>query len=279
VPLIFPDGHLPSRRFRWIAWLTVICMTVSVATDVVWALIVGAPDLGNIPIIASLAAALLFVAGPVALASVIAFGGAAAAVWLRYRHGSPIVRQQTKWLMVAAGVATVAFPISFVLSHFTSLDDLNTFFFLVGVLALIALPWAVAIAVLRYRLYDIDRIVSRTIAYAVVTGVLAVVFACAIVLLSSVLSNVAQGQTVAVAASTLVVFALFQPIRRRVRRAVDKRFDRARYDGARTATAFAARVRNETDMETVTKDLAATTTSSLAPAGVGIWLRGEPVAR
>lgn len=279
VPLIFPDGHLPSARFRWIVWLTVICMTTSVMTDVLWALVAGAPDLGNIPVVAWLATALLVIAGPVALASVLAFGGAAAAVWVRYRRGSPIVRQQTKWLMVAAGVATVAFPVSFSLSHFTTLDGLNAFFFLIGVLALVALPWAVAIAVLRYHLYDIDRIVSRTIAYAVVTGILAVVFSGAILLLSSILSDVAQGQTVAVAASTLVVFALFQPIRRQVQGIVDRRFDRARYDAARTAASFAERLRNETDMETVTKDLAWTTTLTVAPTSLGIWLRTKGVSR
>jgi hypothetical protein len=276
VPLIFPDGHLPSPRFRWIVWLTVAVMTGSALVSTFRNTPVGgAAALENPLVIASLRPALDIVDGLVTLPAILAFGGAAAAVWVRYRRGTPIVRQQTKWLMAVAGVAAVAFPMSILIQAINSLQALADTFFFIGVLALMGLPWAVAIAVMRYRLYDIDRIVSRTIAYAVVTGILAVAFTGVILLLSGVLSSFAQGQTVAVAASTLAVFAIFQPVRQGVQRIVDRRFDRARYDGARTATAFAERLRNETDMETVKKDLALTTAMSMAPASLGIWLRNK----
>lgn len=129
------------------------------------------------------------------------------------------------------------------------------------------------VAILRYRLYEIDRLISRTIGWAIVTGLLVAVFAGAVVGLQALLAGFTQGQTLAVAASTLVAFALFQPVRRQVQRAVDRRFDRARYDAERTAGAFADRLRDETDIETVTADLTATTRAALAPAGLGIWIR------
>ena len=122
-------------------------------------------------------------------------------------------------------------------------------------LAYAAVPAAIAVAVLRYRLYEIDRIISRTLSWATVSGVLVVVFAGLVVGLQALLTGVTQGQTLAVAASTLVAFALFQPVRRRVQRAVDRRFDRARYDSERTAAAFAERLRTEVDLDAVARDL------------------------
>ncbi len=116
-------------------------------------------------------------------------------------------------------------------------------------------PIAIAIAVLRYRLFEIDRIISRTIAYAVVTAIVGAVFGAGIVLLSTAFASVAQGQTLAVAGSTLLAYAIFQPVHRRVRRAVDRRFDRARYDGEATVAAFTVRLRDEIDVDAVTDDL------------------------
>ncbi len=134
-------------------------------------------------------------------------------------------------------------------------------------------PIAIGIAILRYRLYEIDRIVSRSIAYAAMTGILAVVFAGGILLLQGVLATFTQGQTVAVAATTLLVFALFQPVRRRVQSVVDHRFDRTRYDTERIALAFSERLRSETDIEIVTRDLAHTARLTVAPNSLAIWLR------
>ena len=148
-----------------------------------------------------------------------------------------------------------------------------------AILAYPTIPIAISVAVLRYRLLEIDRIVSRTIAYTLVTGILAMVFAAAILLLQGLLATFTQGQTVAVAASTLAVFALFQPVRRRVQRVVDRRFDRGRYDAERTALAFSERLRHEVDMEAVTLDLAQTTRQTVAPTSLAIWLRRKVDAR
>jgi hypothetical protein len=147
------------------------------------------------------------------------------------------------------------------------------------VIAYLTVPIAIAVAILRYRLYDIDRIISRSIAYAMVSAVLLAVFGAAVLLLSSALSSVAGGQSIAVAGSTLIAYAAFQPVLGRVRRAVDRRFDRARYDGERTATMFATRLRDETDVEAVLRDLATTTRSVVAPTSLSLWLRPRDVMR
>ena len=135
-------------------------------------------------------------------------------------------------------------------------------------------PVAIGVAILRYGLYDIDRIISRTLSYAIVTGVLGAVFVGVIVLLQTVFTGVTGSDGIPVAISTLAVFALFQPVLRRVRRTVDRRFDRAIVDAEATAEAFAGRLRDETDLAAVTADLTMTTRTALAPATLGIWLRG-----
>ena len=128
------------------------------------------------------------------------------------------------------------------------------------------------VAILRYRLYEIDRLVSRTIGWALVTGVLAVVFVALVVTLQAILAPVTKENTLAVAASTLIAFALFQPLRRRVQRAVDRRFDRARYDGQRTVDAFAGRLRTEVDLPTLREALAATADEAVRPSTAIVWL-------
>ena len=147
---------------------------------------------------------------------------------------------------------------------------------LVLYLGVLAMPIAIGIAVTRYRLYEIDRIISRTIGWAIVTGALVAVFVGLVVTLQGALASVADQGTLAVAISTLVAFALFQPLRRRVQRAVDRRFDRARYDGELTAAAFAGRLRNEVDLEGLEADITATVAFALHPATASIWVRGTP---
>ena len=144
-----------------------------------------------------------------------------------------------------------------------------------GFVSLIALPIAIAIAILRYRLYEIDRLVSRTIGWAVVTGILVAVFAGLVVALQTVLAPVTNENTLAVAASTLVALALFQPVRRRVQRVVDRRFDRARYDGQDLTERFGARVRDEVDLPKLRDALVATVEAAVRPAGAGLWLRSR----
>jgi hypothetical protein len=127
--------------------------------------------------------------------------------------------------------------------------------------------------VLRYRLYEIDQIISRTIGWAVVTAIIATLFVGTVVGLQALLADVTQSQTVPVAASTLVAFAVFQPLRRRVQAAVDHRFNRARYDADRLATAFTDRLRDEVDLTAVSVDIAGVVDTALRPSAIGVWIR------
>ena len=270
VPLVFPDGHLPSPRWRWLAWLLVIGTVAAVLQPALMPGPINDEPLTMNPFgMPALEPFLPTINLLSSLSALPAFVGAFAAVAVRFRRGSMAERQQIKWLLAVALVAAVAFPLAFMLPG-TVLANLAMY---VGFVALIALPGAIAIAILRYRLYEIDRIVSRTIGWAVVTGLLAIVFVALVVVLQAVLSPVTNENTIAVAGSTLVAFALFQPLRRRVQRAVDRRFDRARYDGQTTTAVFADRVRNEVDLVTLREELVATAADAVRPSGAGLWLR------
>jgi len=281
MPIYFPDGLLPSRRWSPVVAAVVVAGLVTALGQAVVAwgfrddvplLIMGNFDPTEDPSLAGTVAGvgnvLIFLVG-IPLAPI--------AVALRWRASTGVRRLQIRWFVSAMAVSAVFAVVSSASSLTGELSGLVS-----AVLTLVAMalpPISIGIAILRYRLYDIDRIVSRTIAYGVVTVVLAAVFGGAVVLLSTVLSQVAQGQTIAVAASTLAVFALFQPVRRRVQGVIDRRFDRSRYDAELTAAAFAARLRHETDMATVTQDLARTANSTVAPASLAIWLRTRAAGR
>jgi len=201
------------------------------------------------------------------------FGAAAAAVAIRFRRRRGIEREQLKWFLAVVAVCAIAFLVA-IQQETGPIADAA---FIIAFCGLVAMPIAIGVAILRYRLYEIDRIVSRTIAYALVTGGLLAVYLVVNLGLTTVFSSLASGNSVAVAASTLVVAALFTPVRRRVQRVVDRRFDRARYDGERTSAAFSERLRNEVDLAAVTSDLDRTVRSAIAPTSVAVWLRaGEP---
>ena len=146
-------------------------------------------------------------------------------------------------------------------------------FEILTMVALLLVPIAVGIAVLRYRLYEIDRLISRTIGWAIVTGLLVASFVVLILALSSILEPLTGGSTLAVTGSTLVTAALFAPLRNRVQRAVDRRFDRSRYDGERLLAAFGERRRNEVDLVMISDDVLATVDAAVRPAHAGLWLR------
>jgi hypothetical protein len=193
---------------------------------------------------------------------------AVVAVIVRFRRAERIEREQLKWFLAANAVAVTLL----LLSTSDPAPDV-TLFDVLSMASLSLPPIAIGIAILRYRLYNIDRLISRTVSWAVVTGMLVAVFVGAVVTLQAILAGVTQGQTLAVAGSTLVAFALFQPVRRRVQTAVDRRFDRARYDGQRTLDAFADHLRDEVDLHRLCSALVATADDAVRPAGVSVWLR------
>jgi hypothetical protein len=189
-----------------------------------------------------------------------------AAQVLSYRRASGERRQQLKWLLAGSvlGGASLAFTAQNVLGHSVAARILAG----VAFLGILAIPVSIGVAVMKYRLYDIDRVISRTLAYAIVTGVLAGVYAGLVLLATQVFRVHAP---VAVAAATLAAAALFAPVRRRVQRRVDRRFNRARYDADQTVAAFAARLKDAVDLDTVREDLARVVQAALEPAHVSMW--------
>jgi hypothetical protein len=284
--IIFPAGHLPTGRWRGPAWLAIAGSSLAVlvlaqapSIDVHrWD---GAVGPGPILTIANPFSLLpdeppwswLTRSQPLAVALVLGLlvAGAISMV-VRVRRASGLEREQLRWMVAALTAVTVT--LVFAVFESAILGDAAPGIALVPVLLAFALPAvATAVAILRYRLYEIDRIVSRTIAYGVLTVILVAAYGSAILVLQGPLRAVIGGDTISVALSTLAAAALFQPIRWRVQHAVDRRFDRARFDAEVTAAAFAERLRDQVDIAAVVSDLDATIRSSLKPAKAILWLR------
>jgi hypothetical protein len=275
IPLIYPDGHLPSPRWRWLVVLLVVSMVQSLAQAFRPGLI-SDTNVENPFGIAALVPLLDAITAPIfGLLAVPLFVGPIASVVIRFRRGTPTERAQLKWLIAAATAAVFAWSVVAV-GEATGSAVVRTAGWYGGLLAFVGLPLAIGIAVLRYRLYEIDRIISRTIAWAMVTGVLVLVFFGVVVALQAALIGLTQGDTLAVAASTLVVASLFQPLRRRVQGVVDRRFDRATYDAQRTVATFAERLRDEVALDAVVADLEQTVADSIRPVTFALWLRPAP---
>ena len=273
VVLLFPDGRLPSAFWRWA--LRVYCavyagLLAALAVATAGALVAhpirvdsnGGLSAVNTPVgwykaVQPLAMAVLVVLS-------LCFIGRQVLSW---RRSSSDRRQQLKWLASGA-VFTLGCGVLATLLSSSGITLLN----LVGGLAWFgwaALPVSIGVAILRYRLYDIDRIISRTLAYAIVTGLLVGVYAGLVLLATRVLPF---HTPVAVAASTLAAAALFSPLRRQVQRAVDRRFNRARYNADKTVAAFAARLQDAVDLDAVQDDLAGVVHRALEPAHVSVWI-------
>ena len=200
-----------------------------------------------------------------------------ASVILRFRRSLGAERQQLKWFLAAVSLLVGSVLLT-TAGFVAGLELLSSAFYFASEFALGLLPIAIGIAVLRYRLYEIDRLISRTIGWALVTALLVGTFILLVLGSSAVLEPLTGGNTLAVAGSTLVVVALFTPLRGRVQRAVDRRFDRARYDGERLVGAFGERLRDEVDLETIRADVLGTVDAAVRPASVGLWLRERPEA-
>jgi hypothetical protein len=256
--LLFPTGRLRSRRWRPAAWFVGAVFALSTA-----AVMAGAAREWAHPS----ASFSQLVSPPVLAAMVICFLAAlvvsGSAIVVRFARSTGEERLQLKWF-AAAAVLVVATFIALILTNSNSAAAA-----ILNNLALLCLNVAIAIAVLKYRLYEIDRIISRTLAYTIVTSLLVGLYAGLVLLATRVLSF---SSPVAVAASTLVAAALFSPLRRRVQRAVDRRFNRARYDADQTVTAFAARLKDSVDLDAVQGDLASAVQRALEPAHVSLWM-------
>ena len=280
---LFPTGKLPSRRWRPAAAAGFLLTALSTIGLVLRPRPVQLPAPGGISLTFRnplgvdrlppvLRVVLIGTISGVSAVFVAFLAVAFVSLAVRYRAGGRLLRQQVKWLALAAVAFVICQAIALLLTG-TRLSWLTGIVYtLVAVIVLFGIPAAMTVAILRHRLYDIDRIISRTLEYAIVTGLLVGVYA-GLVLLATQALPVSLSTPVAVAGATLAAAALFSPLRRRVQRIVDRRFNRARYDAESTVAAFAARLKDTVDLDSVRDDLAGVVHQALEPAHVSVWIR------
>ena len=267
--LLFPDGHLVSPRWRGVAWCAGLGMAGGFVTQ---GLAPGAledyPHVMNpygvhSPVLSPLT-------GLSFLLMVVGVAGSSASLIVRFRRAHGELRQQIKWLALAGAVAAVTFLVSIAVYDVVGSAVANAAIML-GVLGL---PLAAGIAILRYRLYDVDVVINRALVYGGLTATLAGAYLGTVLLLQLVLSGLTGGSGLAVAASTLAVAALFRPARARIQEAVDRRFFRRKYDAQRTLETFTARLRDQVSLDALADELRDVVTDTMNPAHVSIWIRG-----
>lgn len=265
--LLFPDGRLRNRRWRPVGWVNAITLVgpAAVVAVVTWPhrglYLMSGDEL--LPATAPQFALVEAVEGAYFIGITVLIGAGVASVLARLRHAAGVERQQVKWLLYGGGVAVA---ITAVTTVFPTLET--------GVTALLtfaALLGTIAVAIFRYRLYDVDRIINRTLVYALLTGVLGVGYAGAVLVLGQIVGQ--QRSSLAVAGATLAVAALFQPARRRIQDQVDRRFNRRRYDAAKTIQAFSGRLRHEIDLDALTAALPTVVYTAMEPTAISLWLR------
>jgi len=270
--LVFPTGRFLSPRWRTIGWLAGIGGAFLTG---VLALKPGPVDNFRIidnPFALSVSSGLIGLLVPLGtVALMLSITAAALSLGLRLRGSRGVERQQLKWVALSGAfvAGTGAFS-GFLAPLYAVAGEAGE---VMLILAMTSIPVAIGIGILRHRLYDIDRLINRTLVYGALTLSLGAMYVGSIILLQAALSGLIGGNSLAVAASTLAVAALFQPLRRRIQRAVDRRFYRSRYDAGRTLDAFSARLRHEVDLARLTDELRGVATDTLRPASVSVWLR------
>ncbi len=273
--LLFPDGRLPSPRWRWIiiaglgmcAFLILFGLsspTLSLVENSDW---VVTNPIGFLP------AGIEFPETPWFAGLIIMTLLCVAAPFVRYRRAAGVERKQIKWLFYACGLFALAYVPGFVFSDETD-TLLGNIWGMLFVLAIMAVPAAIAIAILRYRLYDIDLIIRKTLLYGALTGLLAIVYFGGVVIFQALFEAITgQRSPVAIVISTLLIAALFTPLRRRLQRSIDRRFFRQKYDAQRVLAQFAQSARDEVDLESLTLELVRVTRETVQPETITIWLK------
>jgi hypothetical protein len=265
VLLLFPDGRLLSARWQPVGLTAVLAVLTTAAFMAFRPGPLQLAAYANNPF-TPLPASLVDPLGAIGLA--LAFpvmGGACWSLVLRFRHSTGIEREQIKWLAFSAVPVATAGPASAVLP-----DKAVQVLF---VLLLLLVPVAVGVAVLRYRLYDIDLLINRTLVYGALSATLIAIYVATVILVGAALRAFTSGSEFAVAVSTLATLALVQPLRRRIQEAVDRRFYRSRYDATRTLDAFSVRLRDEVDLDAVRGGLLDAVRETVQPAHASVWLR------
>jgi hypothetical protein len=276
--LLFPTGRLPSERWKWLVWLTVALVIAGVITS---AFSFGANvGLGPIPNPLGIGGFSTFYDAVMWMLPVVYFA-VAFSLFVRLRRASGVERQQIKWFAYA-----VAATISGIVFAYMIPDTVDTplWFdragFALNIAVTPAIPVSMGIAILRYRLYDIDLLINRTLVYVSLTAILVLVYVGGVISLQYAFRTLTgQGSQLAIVASTLAIAALFSPLRRRVQAFVDHRFYRRKYDAAKTLEAFNSRLREETELDTLSGDVVGVVREAMQPAHASLWLLPDTAQR
>jgi hypothetical protein len=268
--LLFPDGRLPNRRWRWFAWFSLLLTVVGVISQAlapgsVYYLrainnplgVKGLPNVGEQ--VQTVMFTLIFVS--------------AGSLFVRWLRASGVERQQLKWFTYSSTLAISGVILTFTISDAIGALWLEWVGYVVLVVGFIGIPISMGIAILRYRLYNIDFLINRTIVYGLLTAILVALYFCGIVVLQRFFVLLTgQQSTLAVVASTLLIAALFNPLRRRIQAFIDRRFYRRKYDATKTLEAFSAKLRDETDLDALSDDLVSVVRETMQPAHLSLWL-------
>jgi hypothetical protein len=274
---LFPDGRPASPRWRPVIWAaTIVAAAATLATALEPGRLFSFPTVENPFGLGEPFGRLAIVTSDITdLAAMPVFLASLASIVARLRRAQGRERQQLKWITYAAALTASSFTISFLAGSLA--EDwraVSDGFFLIGVVGFAGVPAAAGIAILRHSLYDIDLTINRPLIYGALTFALAGVYVGAVVMLQWVLRSLTGGESqIAVVASTLAVAALFNPLRWRIQYFIDRRFYRKKYDAAKTLAAFGARLREQTDLESLNAELLAVVRETMQPARVSLWLR------
>ncbi len=276
LPFFFPDGRLVSASWRPIAWLVFLALMVDVVVLRVLmpgVVVFGATRIANPLGVEALRPFLDAIGTGVWLGSILV---AVASLVVRFRRSRGEERQQIKWLALAAS----AIPVWFLTNAPIQAASPNLFQVVDALIVFALIPMVAGIAILRYRLYDIDVLINRTLVYGSLTATLVVVYFGGIVLLQRVfVVLIGEQSTLAVVASTLLIAALFNPLRRRIQSFIDRRFYRRKYSAAKTLEAFSAKLRDETDLDALNAELVGVVRETMQPAHVSLWLRPDTASK
>jgi MFS family permease len=280
--LLFPSGRPPTPRWRWVsvaaivwAMLFVLMVTLSqrlTTPDFAFDNPIGVLREDTVELLAG-----VWIAGLLVLILACAL-----ALFIRYRRANDTERKQIKWLLYACGVFLVVF-VSGTVGGVAGSSSLGGYIY--GVffgLSLVMLPAAIGISILRYRLYEIDIVINRTLVYGALTVTLALVYFGGVATIQAIfraLSGQEQQPQLAIVVSTLVIAALFNPLRRSIQSFIDRRFYRSKYDAAKTLEAFSAKLRDETDLDALNAELVGVVRETMQPAHVSLWLRPDTASK
>jgi hypothetical protein len=273
--LLFPDGRPLSHRWRPLLWI----VGIVVATSILVGAFYPGPISGLEPVrnplgVEAAREILVFAGGLVFYLFTALLLASAVCVYLRFRRGNGTERQQIKWLAYAAALLGVTALVGVVGDLL--FGGLGWWFLLVIAAAFFGIPLSIGAAMLHYRLYEIDLIINRTLVYGALTAVLALVYLGSVVLFQDLFRALSgERSQLTIVVSTLVIAALFNPLRRRIQSFIDRRFYRRKYDARKTLEAFSAKLRNETDLDALSEDVTSVVRETMQPAHVSLWLRPD----